>query len=215
MASSAANNYSRMLNRSGTQELTPHALVQACLRGDARAWNALLERYMRLVYSVGVRHGLYAVEVEDMAQETFAALAQALPTISDAEALPAWLMTTARRLCWRAVQKRRRELLPEAADLGEGDLPGSAVPLFTTMPSMDEMSAEWQRQEALAAGLARLGERCRVLLTMLFLEREEPSYDTISATTGIPKGSIGPTRTRCLQQLRSILEGLGVEGADG
>lgn len=196
-------------------ETSPHALVQGCLRGEAGAWEGLLARYLRLVNSVGVRHGLQPHEVEDMAQETFAALAQALPTLDDPEALPAWLMTTSRRLCWRMVQKRRRESLPEQDDLGAADLPARAIPLFSTMPSMDEMRGEWQRQEALAAGLSRLGERCRTLLTLLFLESSEPSYDEISARTEIPKGGIGPTRTRCLQQLRSILTGLGFDGADG
>jgi RNA polymerase sigma factor (sigma-70 family) len=167
---------------------------------------------MRLVYSVGVRHGLQPAEVEDVAQETFAALAQALPTIDDPQALPAWLMTTARRLCWRAVQKRRREGLPEAGDLGESELGARATPLFSTMPSMEQLSVEWGRQEALASGMQRLGDKCRTLLTLLFLDGNEPSYDEVSARAGLAKGSIGPTRTRCLQQLRAILEGLGFDG---
>lgn len=198
-----------LANQSDPADEAPAALVQACLAGDARAWQRLLERYMRLVYSVGVRHGLQADEVEEMAQETFAALALALPDLHAAEALPAWLLTTARRLCWRAVQRRRRE--QPAADLERFDDSTGARPrpLFATMPSLEELSAEWQRQEALAAGMQLLGERCRVLLTLLFLEPSEPSYDEVSARTGIAKGSIGPTRARCLQQLREILEGIG------
>jgi DNA-directed RNA polymerase specialized sigma24 family protein len=74
---------------------------------------------------------------------------------------------------------------------------------------MAELLEGWHRQEVLAAGFARLGERCRTLLTLIFLDQEEPSYDDVSAQLGIPKGSIGPTRNRCLQQLRSLLEGLG------
>jgi DNA-directed RNA polymerase specialized sigma24 family protein len=54
-----------------------------------------------------------------------------------------------------------------------------------------------------------LNARCRRLLTLLFLDPDEPSYEEISAQLGIPKGSIGPTRNRCLQQLRLALEGLG------
>ncbi len=201
-------------NQTGTEEESPAALVQGCLRGDARAWERLLARYLRLVYSVGVRHGLQPAEVEDMAQECFAALAQALPTLADAEALPAWLMTTARRLCWRAVQRRQRET-PAAGELAGDGVQSHTRPLFSTLPSIEELSAEWRRQEVLAAGMQALGERCRALLTLLFLDAGEPSYEEISARAGIPKGSIGPTRTRCLQQLRAILEGLGVEGVDG
>ncbi len=59
--------------------------------------------------------------------------------------------------------------------------------------------------------MTRLQARCRTLLTMLFLDEQEPSYDDIAANLEIPKGSIGPTRTRCLQQLREILAGLGFD----
>jgi hypothetical protein len=97
--------------------------------------------------------------------------------------------------------------------LAEIELEMPMRPLFNTMPSIEEMTAEWQRQEILAAGLARLGDRCRRLLTLLFLDQNEPSYESITAQTGIPKGSIGPTRIRCLQQLRDILEGLGFDSS--
>jgi RNA polymerase sigma factor (sigma-70 family) len=187
-------------------------LVRRCLRGERGAWDALVDRYVRLVYAVGVRHGLAHAEAEDVAQEVFLALAQSLHTIEEPERLPSWLMTTTRRLCWRTLQKERREQPIEAADLGNDEPVARAQPLIATLPSIEEMTTEWQRQEVLAAGLARLGERCRALLTQLFLDESEPSYDAISQATGLPKGSIGPTRIRCLQQLRSILEGLGFDG---
>jgi DNA-directed RNA polymerase specialized sigma24 family protein len=129
--------------------------------------------------------------------------------IDDPERLPSWLMTTTRRLCWRVVQKRRREHPVEEADLREGDSGAGVRPLFHTMPTMDAIAEEWHRQEFLTRSMTALGDRCRRLITLLFLDRGEPSYDEIEATMGIPKGSIGPTRTRCLQQLRTILEGLG------
>ena len=72
----------------------------------------------------------------------------------------------------------------------------------------------WNRQEALHGAMSRLGDRCRDLLAMIFLDPDEPSYDDVSAQLGMPKGSIGPTRNRCLQQLRSILEGIGIQGVD-
>ena len=195
-------------------ESLPHStteLVRRCLGGDQPAWQQLVDRYARLVYSCGVRHGLSAPETEELAQEVFTTLAQTLHTIADPERLPGWLMTSARRLAWRLVQKRRREFPVEAADLGESDDHASLQPLFTSMPTMDELANEWHRQDLLGAGMARLGERCRDLLGLLFLAEAEPSYAEISARLGIATGGIGPTRTRCLQQLRSILEGLGFE----
>jgi DNA-directed RNA polymerase specialized sigma24 family protein len=63
----------------------------------------------------------------------------------------------------------------------------------------------------LQAGMMRLGSRCRDLLYLIFLDPGEPSYDDISTQLGMPKGSIGPTRNRCIAQLREILTGLGFD----
>ena len=89
-----------------------------------------------------------------------------------------------------------------------------APQLVSPLPTPEEVLAAWSRQESLGSAMRRLPTRCRDLLTLIFLDRDEPSYDTIGERLGIPKGSIGPTRNRCLQQLRAILEGLGVNSAE-
>ncbi len=191
-----------------SSEPTTTALVQRCLRGDARAWDALVARYARLVHSVPVRHGLTPPEVDDVGQETFLALAQHLHAIDDPERLAAWLATTARRFTWRALQRRRRETsLEDVEESATGAADGPQ--LVSPLPTPADLLEGWGRQEALYAGMQRLQERCRSLLTLVFLSVSEPSYDDIAAQLGIPKGGIGPTRNRCLQQLRAILEGLG------
>lgn len=200
-------------------------LLARCRRGDAKAWHLLVKRYGRLVHSIPVRYGLTPSEVDDVGQEVFLALAQGIAKIEDPESLPAWLITTARRHSWRALQKRKREQPLSGVDLAEADMQATqrqagdvderaVMPLGGRVPSMTELVHGWQQQEALAQGLGKLKERCRQLLTAIFLDEEEPSYDEISERMGIAKGSIGPTRNRCLQQLRSILEGLGFAGDD-
>ena len=187
-------------------------LVERCLRGEAVAWRLLVERYARLVHSVPARHGLSPAEVDDVGQEVFLALAQNLHQVDDPKRLAAWLITTARRLSWRAIQAGKREQPVAVADLAELDVVGEhAHPIRTPMPSIAQLQNAWERQEALEQGLARLQERCRTLPTLLFLDPQEPSYDDICTQIGIAKGSIGPTRARCLQQLRSILEGLNFD----
>lgn len=189
------------------------ALVRRCSQGDRDAWSKLVARYARLVHAVPVRHGLAPHEVDDVGQEVFLALAQNLHTIDDPERLPGWLVTTARRATWRAIQRRRHEeSLEQYTEAGEDERPNKL--LVAPTPTPDDLLVTWSRQEALAQGLARLQARCRNLLTRLFLDQAEPSYDDISAELGLPKGSIGPTRNRCLQQLRAILEGLGVAAAE-
>ncbi len=203
--------------------LSNEQLVARCQRGDSSAWQQLVERYARLVHSIPVRYGLTEAEVDDVGQEVFLALAQGLAQIDDPESLPAWFITTARRHSWRVIQKRKREQPLADSDLSDANFhdgpattsgSGGSGDRVThnfgqRTPSMADLLEGWQQQEMLGAGLTRLGDRCRNLLTMIFLDREEPSYDEVSAQLQIPKGSIGPTRTRCLQQLRSILEGLG------
>ena len=70
------------------------------------------------------------------------------------------------------------------------------------LPTPEEALDGWNQQAVLQAAVARLSERCRKLIEMIFLDTREPSYDEISALLNIPKGSIGPTRNRCLGQLR-------------
>lgn len=184
-------------------------LVQRCLQGDAGAWTHLIARYSRLVHAVPVRNGLSPVEVDDVGQEVFLALAQNLHSIDDPERLPAWLVTTARRISWRVIQRRRLEQ-PLDEDVDENDDERtSAKPLASPLPTPDELLVGWNRQEALQAAMGKLGTRCRELLTLIFLDPEEPSYDDIGEQLGMPKGSIGPTRNRCLQQMRTLLESFG------
>lgn len=183
----------------------PAVLVQRCLGGDAAAWRALVERYARLVHSIPARQGFAPAEVEDIGQEVFLALAQNLHAIEDAERLPAWLVTTTRRICWRTSARRRDEQpLEETTAAGDRERPARRE-LISPLPTPEEALEGWGRQEALYAALDQLGERCRRLLTLIFLDPQEPSYDEISAALRMPKGSIGPTRNRCLAQLRAHL----------
>jgi RNA polymerase sigma factor (sigma-70 family) len=182
-------------------EASPAALVQRCLQGDANAWHQLVDRYARLVHSVPARYGLTSAEVEDVGQEVFLVLAQNLHTIDDPDRLPAWLVTTARRLCWRMVQRRRREQ-PLEDEPEHGDEFPTRPELVSPLPTPEEALDGWNQQAVLQAAVARLSERCRKLIEMIFLDTREPSYDEISALLNIPKGSIGPTRNRCLGQLR-------------
>lgn len=183
-------------------------LVERCLQGDASAWQQLVERYVRLVHSIPARYQLTNAEIEDIGQEVFLVLAQSLAQIEDPERLPAWLITTARRLSWRVWQKHKQEQPALDGDLTELEWAHTAPALIQNAPTMADLLAGWQRQETLTQGMALLQERCRALLTLIFLDQAEPSYDEISERLGIPKGSIGPTRNRCLQQLRTILDAM-------
>jgi RNA polymerase sigma factor (sigma-70 family) len=184
-------------------------LLHRCQAGDGAAWQVLVVRYARLVHSVPIRYGMSQSEAEDVAQETFWALAQQVARIEEPDRLSGWLLTTARRISWRALQQRRQEQPDAVADLTEHENVEGKLIGHSQLPTYAELVASWDRQEALQIGMARINPRCRELLTLIFLDADEPSYAEISARLGMPTGSIGPTRNRCLVQLREILKGLG------
>lgn len=188
--------------------ITNTQLVHACRRGDAQAWQQLVHRYAPLVRSVALRYGFSAFEADDICQEVLLALAQGLHQLEDPERLSGWLFTAARRTSWRALQRRRTE--PVSLDAVEDTpLMAQATALHQPAPTINELLDEWQRQELVQLGLNQLADRCRTLLILLFLDPNQPSYDEISTNMNIPRGSIGPTRNRCLEQLRRTFEAMG------
>ncbi len=216
---SPASNHARTMNQTPadanvttqTPRQTPSdtQLVQGCLQGDFQAWQQLVDRYARLVRTVPVRLGLSAMEVDDVAQEVFLALAQGIHRLEDPERLPAWLVTTARRLSWRALQKRQREQPSDHSELARLEMSSRSSGDPSPDWGLNALLDGWDRQARLQQAMDRLDPRCRELLHLLFLDPEEPDYAAISQRISMPLGSIGPTRGRCLAKLRAILEEMG------
>ena len=174
------------------------ALVQACLDGDARAWETLVDRYGRLVRSIPLRYGLSATDADDVFQNVFAVLVRRLGDLRDQTRLSSWLITTTQRECWRLGRQDGR-----FAPLDETAVDAGAPPL-------DEVTRA-EREQLVREALDRLDERCRSLLTDLFLAPAAPSYDEIAVRHGMKVGSIGPTRGRCFKKLEAILREMNVE----
>ena len=174
--------------RAGEYLAADSELVATCRAGDQAAWEQLVARYERLVFSVALRNGVTRDEAADITQMTFIALLESIGRLRDDERLPAWLMSVARRLAWR--QRRRSER--------ERGFTGDAV-------DAEDLIAEWERVAVVHEGLARLGERCRDLLLALYFDPAEPSYAEVARRLGRQAGGIGPMRARCLAHLRALL----------
>jgi len=176
--------------------------LQACRRGDESAWEALVERYQRLIYTIPRRAGLDEDQAAEVFQEVFTTLFEKLNDIEQPERLQAWLVTTAKRKTWRLIGREKRLQNP-VSDAEESEpeleklLDQSALP--------DEVLMRLEEQHRVRTALADLDERCRKLLTMLFYQPEPPPYAEIAAAIGTPEGSIGPTRARCLKKLMQRL----------
>ena len=174
---------------------TDRDLIRACRSGDARAWERLLDNYERLVFSISLNYGLTTDDAADVAQITFTILLQNLDTLPDDIRLSPWLATVARRHTWRLLAQNRREAVNPDEDLAGNKALGGVVD-----DRERQELAEWLYQ-----GLSLLDERCRQLLLALYFDAEEPSYAKVADRMKMPIGSIGPTRARCLEQMRQSL----------
>ena len=169
-----------------------HDLIQACRAGDARAWERLLDKYERLVFSISLNHGLTSDDAADVTQITFTILLQNLDTLSNDIRLAPWLATVARRHTWRLIARNRREAVNPKEDIAGNETLGGIV----------DDSQRWELAEWVQYGLTTLDERCRKLLLALYFDAEQPSYAQVADHMSMPVGSIGPTRARCLEQMK-------------
>lgn len=181
-------------------------LVRACQRGDATAWETLVRRYQRLIYAIPRRAGLDEDGAAEVFQRVCVVLLENLAKIEQPERISAWLATTARRESWRQM---RRVQATDSLD-GEGEASSAVMQIPDTALLPDEVIERIERQHAVRRAMEALDERCRTLLTLLFYHSDPPPYSDIAARLGIPEGSIGPTRARCLHKLRRVLAERGV-----
>ncbi len=168
-------------------------LMTRARNSDKQAWDALVERYAPLIWSICRRHWLGGADADDVGQSVWLQLVDQLDRIRDPAALPGWLATTTRRECGRILRARRRHCAGYALHLET--MPDD----LAQMPVQDLLVAE--RHAALREAFLHLPACCQQLIALL-LEDPPLSYAEISARLGIPAGSIGPNRGRCLDKLR-------------
>jgi RNA polymerase sigma factor (sigma-70 family) len=166
-----------------------YELIERCLQGDQLAWQDLVARYQRLVYSTAHVTCSNPEDVSDVFQQVWMELYQRLADIRSIEALPAWLITVTRRRAYAAVRAR----------YGSEQLPDD-------LPHVSEQLRHVEREHEIERALEQLPARCRRLIDLLYFDVSEPTYLQIATNMGMPEASIGPTRARCLAKLRKLLE---------
>ena len=177
---------------------TDKELLISCRRGDESSWQALVDRYQRLIYAIPRRAGLNEDQAGEVFQEVFVTLFEKMNEINEPDRLHAWLVTTARRKTWRLLSKER-------SSTKTGDADDEALAVVDSAPLPDEALVRLEEQHRIRMALDDLDPRCRELLTMLYYQIEPPPYSEIAAALGTPEGSIGPTRARCLKKLMKLL----------
>jgi RNA polymerase sigma factor (sigma-70 family) len=169
-------------------------LVTRAAKGDKHAWDALVERYIPLIWSICRKHRLSDADAEDVGQNVWLQLMHQLGKIRDPAALPGWLGTVTRRECLRVMAATQR---PPAAGYA---ISAEIIADEQSGTAEQELLAA-ERHAALREAFAALPPSGQQLIALL-LEEPPVSYAEISARLGIPAGSIGPTRRRCLDKLR-------------
>jgi RNA polymerase sigma factor (sigma-70 family) len=175
-------------------------LLARAAGGSQSAWDEIVRRYERLVWSVARSHRLDSSDAADVVQTTWLRLVEHLGSVHDPERLGAWLATTARRESLRVIGRRKREL-GDGADDELAALPDVA-------PGVEESLLSSERDAIVLRAVRRLDDRCQRLLRVLSAS-PPPRYEAVAEAFAMPIGSIGPTRGRCLQRLKDALTELG------
>ena len=169
-------------------------LVTRAATGDKQAWDALVERFSPLIWSICRKHRLTDADAEDVGQNVWLRLVDQLGKIRDPAALPGWLVTVTRRECLQVVgatQKSRTAGYMTDAQIIADEQSRTA--------EQELLAAEYHA--ALREAFAALPPSGQQLIALLLQDPPVP-YAEISIRLGIPVGSIGPTRRRCVDKLR-------------
>lgn len=167
--------------------------------GEGAALDELVRLLTPVLWQVARACGLDTQRAEDVVQSTWLTLVRKGGDVGDPTAVGAWLMTTTRRAAWRTAQAERRyaptedEVLHRRTD---------------SAPGADGVAEQAEQADLLWRSVQRLDPRCQRLLRVIAFD-DRPDYARISAELGMPVGSIGPTRGRCLAKLRGLLSTTG------
>jgi RNA polymerase sigma factor (sigma-70 family) len=174
------------------------SLVRRAAAGDKSAWERLVDQYSRLIWAMTRDFKLPQTDAADVVQATWLRLLEHIGRIEYPERIASWLATTARHECLRHLAASKRVMLVDDHDAAFG---GAVV----HQPEVDEGLLAEERALAVRAALAMLPTRSQRLLELLMAD-PPLSYAEISDQLGLPIGSIGPTRGRCLERLRLMLQ---------
>jgi RNA polymerase sigma factor (sigma-70 family) len=177
-------------------------LVFACRRGDETAWNALVDRYQRLIFTIPRRAGLTQEQASDVLQEVFLTLFEKLDEIEQPERIRSWIVTTAKFKTWGIVRSNKGNYSPQTEEEMEREM----MSLPDNSPLADDALIELEQQHLIRTALKEMEERCQKILSMIYLRDAAASYSEVAAAIGVGETSISPMRARCLQKLAKILQ---------
>jgi RNA polymerase sigma factor (sigma-70 family) len=187
--------------RASALERTDADLIHGCRRGDQLAWDQLIARYQRLIYAIPRRAGLTDEQAADVFQDVFLTLFEKIDDIEQPEKIRSWIVTTAKFKTWGTVRGTKGLYSPETEEEMEREM----ASLVDNTPLADETLIELEQQHLIRTALEELDERCRKILSMLYLSNDSCSYAEVAKALGVGETSISPLRSRCLKKLEKLL----------
>jgi RNA polymerase sigma factor (sigma-70 family) len=171
-------------------------LVRAAAEGDHQAWDALVSRYVALLWSIAFRHGLNESDAADVVQNTWLRLFEHIDDVREPARVGSWLATTAQRESLRFVAQHQR-VVPSDDETAFDGPDRLQAPLDEALLVREQAAEARKALDTLPPAWRSLVER---------LTQDPPlSYEEICADLGVPIGSIGPTRGRCVRRLRAMV----------
>lgn len=178
-------------------------LIKRCRKGDQAAWDELVERYQRLIYTIPRRAGLSDEQAADIFQDVFLTLFQKIDEIEQPERIRSWIVTTAKFKTWGVIRGTKGFHVPETEEEMETEM----ASLADGAPLADDLLIELEEQHLIRSALTKLEERCRQIISLIYLREPAASYAEVGKAIGVGETSISPLRSRCLKKLGKILSG--------
>lgn len=179
-------------------------LVQGCIRGDQQAWEELIDKYKRLIYSIPIKYGASSADAADVFQAVCIEVLHGLPQLKNVQSLRSWLITVTIRQSYRWKRKQSNHVELDAME------PEVAAGIASTAPT--ETLVQLQEEQIVRDVVAKLPPRHRELVQLLFFEQPPLPYAEVARRMGLATGSIGFIRGRCLEKLRKALVEFGFNG---
>lgn len=170
-----------------------HDLLERLAAGDSAVWEYVVRAYRPCLLARASELRLRSWQRQDMEQRVWLALLQYAASIRDADCLPGWLSTTARRTALAILREEARELAVDEPP--EHDLPAES--------DVERYSLDRHEVRELRSAIGQLPPHQQALMAGLL---DDLTYDELASLLGVPIGSIGPTRQRALKRLRVVLQ---------
>ena len=190
--------------RCGTSSSEDARLIASCLQGDQQAWEQLIDKYKRLIYSIPFKYGAGPEDAADVFQSVCIEVFNSLSQLKNSESLRSWLITVTVRQSYRWKKKQSNHV----------ELDAMEPEVAEELASVPETVLQIQQEQIVREVVDKLPPRCAELVKLLFFEQPPLPYAEVARRLGLATGSIGFVRGRCLERLRKILVESGFNGPD-